>query len=151
MFKSKGFFWQFYLLLIVLQILYQSIIFFSADSRIYLYYMLLKSFDPVFHFKYIANYVQIGLNIIHMIVLGLFVYNIRLLWPIVWRILFILKIGFDVIGHSYEAKEMISLMHSDLQHFLITILIMVIFYFPAYYGCFQYAFKETDKWSTPSH
>lgn len=129
-------------LLLVAQKLYAL---FSPDSPVFLYYFILRAFDPALNLVYSIYVMHILLTTIHCIPLLFYVYGIRFLNPEIWRILFILRCLFEITGHSYESNILLAVYRIGLSHFLLTAAVHIIPGIPSYVACYNYAFRNSDK------
>ena len=116
----------------------------SPDSASFLYYFILRSFDPAFYFHYSAYVFQVFLNTLHCLPLLFFIYQIRLGHPVVWKTLFALRCVFEVIGHAYGMNALTALYHSRSKLFLLVIITMIVPQIPSYAACYWYAFRRND-------
>ncbi|OGX35532.1 MAG: hypothetical protein A3C36_05505 [Omnitrophica WOR_2 bacterium RIFCSPHIGHO2_02_FULL_52_10] len=114
---------------------------FSPDSESFLYYFILRSFDPVFYFHYSAHVLQVLLNAVHCLPLFFFTYRVRCGVPAVWKTLFVLRCVFEVIGHAYGMNSLVALYHSKSKFLLLVIVAMTVPHIPSYAACFWYAFR----------
>lgn len=117
---------------------------FSPNSESFLYYFILRSFDPVFYFHYSAYVLQVLLNTVHCLPLFFFIYQIRFGYPGVWKLLFVLRCVFEVIGHAYGMNTLIALYHSRSKYFPLVIVAMTVPHIPSYVACYWYAFRRSD-------
>ncbi len=127
----------FMILLFALQEFYQLI---SPDSSSFLYYFILRSFDPIFYITYMAHLTYVLLNLIHCIPLILSVYRIQFLHPDVWKYLFIFRCIFEFNGHSFEVNTAKALSHTSPELLIPIGIIAIIPYIPSYIICYKYAF-----------
>ncbi|HLF18560.1 MAG TPA: hypothetical protein VI749_06670 [Candidatus Omnitrophota bacterium] len=140
--KNQRFIWEVYFLVILLFMARKIFDFFTPDTPAYLYFHILQCFDPLFLFVYFFNVAQIVLNTVLLIPLALFIYQLKIGPPVVWRVLFILKMVFDTIGHSYETTYLVSLFYHSRPIAIMTFLSSVAVYIPAFIAQFSYAFRQ---------
>lgn len=114
--------------------------FFAPHSPSHLYFEFLYVFDPVFWGLYSLNLLQIVLNLLHALPLLLYIWRIPLLRPRFWRYLLILRLIFDITGHSYEMNHLVSMYHADPLLCLLVFLSSISPYIPSYVACWRYAF-----------
>jgi len=138
--KIQRFIWEIYFLIVLLFTFRNTFHFFDPHSDIYLYYQILNAFDPLTRFIYSFNFLQITLNVVHLLPLALFIYGKRLFPAIVWQALFILKVIFDTAGHSFEIKILISTWYASHLAAIIHFVSSTAIYVPAYVALFMYAF-----------
>ena len=111
------------------------------SSEQFLYYFILRSFNSTFYLYYYAYVFHVLLNIIHCLPLFLFIYNIRVGNPDFWKLLFVLRCVFEVIGHSYGINELAAVYYSNPKFLMLASMIMIITHVPSYLACFWYAFR----------
>ena len=134
--------WQTYFIIYVLFISRNLQDFFSPSSAIYEYHKILYSFDFLFTFTYITNFIQIILNAINCLPLAFYILRIRLLPTKTWQVLLVMRLIFDVMGHRYELITLKSVYYADpLICFYISLQSMAI-YWPSYFACYRYSFKQ---------
>ena len=138
--------WEAYLIIILVFAMRNLYDLFSQDSKSFLYYFILRSFDPTFMLHFSAYILYVLLNIIHCIPLFLFIYRIRFGNPEVWKLLFVLRCFFEVIGHSYDMNALVALYHAKPKLLLPASVIMIIPHIPSYLACYWYAFRNSDPW-----
>ena len=117
---------------------------FSPNSESFLYYFILRAFDPVFYFHYSAFVLQVFLNVIHCFPLFFFIYQIRFGHPAAWKTLLVLRSVFEVIGHTYGMNSLVALYHSRSNFFLPVAVATIIPHIPSYAACYWYAFRGSD-------
>ncbi len=142
--EKKSWVWESYLVLFSYIILKQAYIFFSADSSIHLYFVILNALNPAFIIKYLLNYYQVVFNLIHLLPLALFIYGKRLFHQDFWGALLIFRIIFDITGHSYELAHLYAAIHSKSMILIGTSLLYILFYIPSYIACYRYAMKKNN-------
>ena len=143
--QKQRWIWEAYFVIFLLFAIQNIYYLFKPDSPDYLYYSILRSFDPIFNIAYTAHVIHIFLNMIHCIPLFLYIHRINFLNPKVWKILFILRCIFEIIGRSYEANTFSALYHSNQKVLLFVLLFAIIPIIPSYFSCYQYAFKSSLK------
>ena len=134
--------WEIYLVFFAVLIFKNTYDFFALHSPVYIYFLILRFFDPAFLFIYFINLIQTILNLLHLIPLGLTVYKIRFLPTKFWQYLFILRVIFDLFGHSYDKNILVSFYHDDSIIFWFSCARIFFFYMPSYIACYFYAFKH---------
>ncbi len=118
--------------------------FFVPGEQTHLYFTILYSFDPIFLLNYLVNLCQITLNIIHLIPVLLYVFRVRVFNPKFWQYLLILRLIFDLFGHSFEINFLKSLYYHNIKVFLFVLAQSIFVYIPSYIACYRYGF-ERDK------
>jgi len=137
--------WGIYFCLFLFYSLKEAFFFFKPNSVIDTYFDLLRSFDHYFIFIYFINCTRIILNIVHCLPLLLYIYQINFLPSRFWQGLFILRVLFELCGHSYEKNFVLSLYHSDPLILLFLLSSILFFQIPSYFACFSYAFVGNKK------
>ena len=137
--------WEAYFILILFSTVGKAYDLFNPGSPDYLYFSILKSFDPAFYFAYGMYTMQVALNVLHCIPLLLYVYRINFLHPKVWQYLFILRCIFEVVGRSYESNTFEALYHSNPKLLVIVLIVVFVPSIPSYCACYQYAFKSRTR------
>ena len=140
----KKWIWETYFFLVLFYTLRDAYFFFSPGSPIHLYFYILYVFDFRFAFIYSLNLVQILLSLTQCLALAFYVYRIRFLKPYVWQYTFILKIIFDLFGHSYQVNELKSFYYDNPKICLLFLLQSLILYLPSYVACYRYAFRQKN-------
>jgi len=118
----------------------------APGSPEFLYYAILRYFSSIFNITYGAHVIHVILNLVHCIPLLLYIHRINFLNSTVWKILFILRIIFEIFGRSYEINTFTALHYSNPKAFLFIIVSLIIQIIPSYFACYQYAFRQQDKW-----
>jgi len=139
--------WEAYFIIIVIFAARKAYALVMPNSPDFLYYFILRSFDPVFYITFNAHVIHVLLNILHCIPLFLYIYKIRFLNPEIWRYLFILRCVFEINGHSYEMNTLIAFFHSNPLLMLLTFLGPLLAYLPSYVACYCYAFRQEKIFS----
>lgn len=135
--------WKVYLIFVFFAAYKKFAFFLHPFSKINDYFVILYAFDFHFYLDYFCNMIQVFLNLFQCVPLFFFIYkrpakNIHL-----WRVLFIFKIIFDVIGNSYILNEYKAAYHDGGWLICISYLIFSIaLYIPSTLIWFFYAFKE---------
>jgi len=60
--------------------------------------------------------------------------------PHIWKILFLLKIIFDIIGNGYDNNIYVAAIHYDSSYFFYILTKNLLPMVPLYVACFRYAF-----------
>lgn len=134
--------WELYFYFIFYLALRNSVHLFSSNSEEYLYYFILRNFNPVFYFAYFAHVMQVLLTLIHCIPLALYIYRIRFLNPMFWQFLFIARCVFEIFGHSYSWKMALAYHKSSPPLLVLILLSLILPYIPSYIVCYRYAFSN---------
>ena len=134
--------WEIYLVFFAVLILKNTYDFFAFNSPVYFYFLILRCFAPAFLVIYFINLIQTVLNLLHLIPLSLTIYKIRFLPTKFWQYLFILRVIFDLFGHSYDKNILLSFYHDDFVIFWFSCTRIFFFYMPSYIACYFYAFKQ---------
>ncbi len=139
--SKPGFFWKIYFFIYSLYTLSLVIQLMWSDSFPYLYYHTLLAFDKGYLAFYIPVLGMVVVNVISLIPLFLYVFEIPFLKPEIWQILLALRIIFDVTGHTLELKFFEAIIsNADLRTILSMITLVGCLIGPSYMACFQYAF-----------
>lgn len=142
MLKKQRSVWNIYLVIIVLfaaQKVYHLI---TPSSPSFLYYFILRSFDPIFYLVHSAHVLNVFLTVIHCIPLFLYIHRIRFLNPEIWKYLFVLRCIFEIFGHSYQMNTIIAFYQTNAKLTLLISAVMVLPHIPSYVVCYRYAFRQ---------
>ena len=142
---SRHWAWAFYFALIFFLVTQKVYAFFSPDAHPYFYYSFLKYFHFRYMFVYGAALVQVILNVVHLVPLILFITCQEFLNKKFWQTLFILRIFFDIFGHSFEIQELISYYHLKPLICLLIFIKEAAPYIPSYIACYLYAFGRPPQ------
>ncbi len=135
-----------YLILMTYLIGQEAYRFFSPNSQIHLYFRLLRAFDLTFYIPYLLALCQIIFNILSLIPLFLYIFNIQLFNKMFWKYFLIFNFAFDLTGHSYHVNELVGISYANPRTAILLFLSAVIPYIPKYIACFRYAFYDSlDK------
>ncbi len=138
--------WKFYFAVILFFAIQKVYFLVTPGSPEYLYYLIIRTFDPIFYFAYSAHILHVLLNIIHCIPLFLYIHRIHLFNPTLWKCLFILRCIFEVTGHSYTNNIFAAFYHVNPKIVLLTFVIALLPQIPSYLVCYWYAFRRNDQW-----
>ncbi len=136
----RNVFWFSYFGIIFSHLTYNTHSFFSADSPVPLFHTIIFYFFPLHLIKYLIDLCQTILSVGHLIPLALYIFKQHSSNKRLWRILFTLRLLFDIIGHSFAKIQLKSLHHENTTYFWISIVSIMILYLPLYYANFKYAF-----------
>lgn len=100
--------WFAYFLLYAPRVLARAIQFGHPSFSPNLYYTIMRHMHPYFWIPFMFNFFQIGINLIHVLVLFLYIFHIKIFNRSFWQVLFVLRIAFDVCGHGYALNEWAS-------------------------------------------
>ena len=131
--------WELYFLIILFFAVQKTVDLLSPNSEEYLYYFILRSFNPIFHITYFAHLTHVLLNLIHCIPLLLYIYGIRFLNPYFWQGLFISRCLFEIFGHSYKLKTIAAYYQTNPKLLCIILLTLILPHIPSYVVCYRYA------------
>lgn len=134
--------WKIYLILYSLIVLGNMVSLFYEESYLYIYYHILIAFEKSYRFYYWYAIIGSFVNLISLIGLFLFVFRTKFLHPYFWEWLFVFRIVFDLIGHSFEFQTMKSFFLTDLQIAGLMAAFTVGLFLPSYLGTFLYAFRQ---------
>jgi len=134
--------WKVYFIIILLFVTKEAYHLFTPGSPQFLYYFILRSFNPLFHIVHNTRVIHVLLNIIHCAPLFLYIYRIRFLNAEVWKYLFILRCIFEITSHSYEMNWIVALYHVNPKHLLLVLAILITPHIPSYMACYRYAFRR---------
>lgn len=140
--KKNLWFWLPYFAILLHLITRKTVLFFNSDSPIYMYYSILSAFSFLFEFRYLFNFIQIILNII--LCIPVFLYFSNKSWgdASFWKVLFILRIAFDICGNNFELQGIIASYYVDPRYSLLLFGSLTFPYIPSYVACFKYAFGK---------
>lgn len=133
-----------YLIILLQSCIQQVVLMFHPDSHIALYYAVLTYMEGDFYMDHLCSILQTFLHLFQCVPVFLFLYQYRPRKVYPWRVLFILKIIFDVLGNSYYTNEFRSMYHYSPGMFWVNLGSVVAFYFPSMLMWYLYAF-HTDK------
>lgn len=128
--------------------------FYLPISKEYFYFRIVSAFHPYFMLDYTANAVQAVLNLWQIVPVFYYIYGHRPENITLWRLLFICKMIFDVIGNSYAYVIFRSAYHDGGWTFVaIYVLFSILIYIPstliwflqAFQGEYIYAFKNSSR------
>ena len=135
--------WKIYLLIFSLFILANVISIFYGDSYLYLYYNILIAFHKSYLFSYWYAIISNMLNLISLISLYLFVFRTKFLNVLFWQWVFVFRMVFDLIGHSFEFKTIRALFYNDTWIGSASIILVIAMLLPSYLATFQFAFHQS--------
>jgi hypothetical protein len=143
--EKQKWLWETYLAIILIFAIQKVYRLFNPGSSDFLYYAILRTFDPYFYIAYAARVTYVFLNLVHCVPLFLYIARIKFLNQNLWKCLFILRCIFELAGQSYEANTFIALSHSSPK----LLLFLIVYTFgpaiPSYCACYQYAFSSRTK------
>ncbi len=134
--------WEIYLPFFFILAVGRAVSFFAPQTPEHLYFKILYSFNPVFYTTYSLSLIQVILTVVHGLPLSLYTFRVRLLRPKLWQYLFLLRVIFDLTGHSYEMNTIVSMYHVSPGVCALTVLFAVLPYLPSYWACYAYAFRQ---------
>lgn len=124
---------------------YQKLLaFFSPHSPMALYFQILMAFDPLLSITYLFNLVEVSINTLSCIPLFLYMNKIKFLSADFWQKFLMVRIIFDILGHDYEKKYLVSFFLSDKILFLGILLFPLLMHLLSYLFLFRYAFKQEN-------
>jgi hypothetical protein len=138
--KINKYLWGAYLIIIIGILLDRGIKLTSLDSPEKFYFYFLYSFDPIYYWTYASAIAQWTLTCIHVIPLLLYMTKKSAFPRIVWQILFLSMVTFNISGHHYHLKTLQSAFHYNIQHGLLFLVFSVSAYIPLYAVSFYQAF-----------
>jgi len=139
---ARNIFWFSYSGIIAIACIANTYHFFSMKSPIPLYFQILYYFNPIHFINYFINFIQTILSAIHFIPMILYIIKVPSFNKTFWKALFILRIIFDIFGHSYEKIQIISLYQENPNYFYVAALSSFLIHLPSYFACFHYAFNK---------
>lgn len=137
--------WEIYLFVYLGIVCADAYNFFAAHTPKHIYLQILHSFHPVLWTTYILNLLQTAFSVLHILPLALYIFQIPLFQPRLWRYLLIIRLAFDLTGHSYEMNTILSMRHADPMAGSLGLLFVILPYLPSYLGCYRYAFRR-ENW-----
>ena len=132
--------WKIYLVIFSLFTLANLISILYENSYLYIYYNILITFHKSYLFSYWYAVLCNVISLISLISLYLFVFRIKFLKAVFWQWVFVFKIVFDLLGHSFEIKALKSLFYNDARLGFVSVVLMIAILLPSYVAAFQYAF-----------
>jgi len=146
--RKNQFWWRAYFILAATIFISNLISIFHPDSDIYVYYHTLMVFHKNFTLSYYLNIASAVLNFLSLIVLLLYIFPRPFLSARIWQIFFLLRMVFDICGHTYENKFFKSLFYTDLTLGAASIALLIMIIFPSYFATFRYAFRQDQIFRT---
>ncbi|MBI5149218.1 MAG: hypothetical protein HZA28_00390 [Candidatus Omnitrophica bacterium] len=138
--------WNVYLAFFILLVARDAHSFFAPGTPEYLYWDILRAFDPFFWFAYTLTSLRVAVNAVHVLPLVFYIDRRRVGPFLLWKILFFLRLALDVTGHPYEAKFFASLYQQEPGLCLGALAMAVAVYGPSWWACGRYAFlKNSDQ------
>ena len=139
---QMGLRWKIYLFIFTLGALGSLAALLDEESVIYSYYHALIIFRPEYFIQYALNVISAALNVFAIIPLALYTFRVSFLGEKFWRVFFVLQLGFDMVGHAYEAKFVKSAFYSHFAYALSSLLLLLLLMLPSYLALFRYAFRQ---------
>ncbi len=139
--KKDVFWWKIYFLLFSFYVLYSIYNSISQTSFLFIYHHTLISFDSGYQFPYFIMIFQLAFNIISLVPLFLYVFEIPYENFRIWQWLFVLRTALDVTGHGGDIKQLKAIYYMSQPFFWMTIVFLSCLILPSYVACFQYAFQ----------
>lgn len=141
--RTYSLIFKIYLVIMTGKALAKLIQFFFPGSKEYLYFQVLSAFHPFFCLDYTANAIQVILNLWQCVPVAYYIYDRRPGNISLWRLLFIFKILFDILGNSYAYVIFKGAYHDGgWTYVTIYLLYSILIYIPATIIWFILAFKE---------
>ena len=138
--KKSKWIWKIYLLFLIYGSIKKVTYLLYPSSPLAFYYLILTNLENYFLMDYICNVIQVFLNLFTCVPVFLFIYQYRPTKIYPWRVLFILKIIFDVLGNSYQLQTFKSMYHYDPLVCASYVIASVSLYLPGTLIWFLYAF-----------
>ncbi|MCA9408465.1 MAG: hypothetical protein KC733_07235, partial [Candidatus Omnitrophica bacterium] len=79
------------------------------------------------------------MTLIHTLALFLFIHSIPLFNPFVWQLLFLIRIIFDITGHSYELNHLMGIYQFNPSTGIILLICVLVPLIPSYIASYLYA------------
>ena len=143
--KKVNWVWQIYFYVYLTLAVATVGTFFDAESDITFYYHALIGFDRLFFLPYVLNLAAVLFTALTVIPFYCFVFNQQFLSSSFWHLFFILRLSFDLTGHSYEFKAIKSLFYHDPSVALHFIFLVLVLYVPSYIALFLQAAKQNTN------
>lgn len=137
--------WLIPFFLYVIFVAFKTYDFFSSQSSTQLYYQFLIAFHLNYFIPYFLNITSVVLNDLSIIPFFLYMTQIYILSPKFWRILFVIRVAFDLTGRSYEFACLKSLVYQDLSTPLLIVFTTLALMAPSYIAYYLYAFEWKRK------
>jgi len=137
-----SFWWRIYFVLAATIYICNLLSVLYPQSVVYIYYHSLIAFHKDFTLAYYLNILSAVTSLVSLLPLFFYIYHRPFFSPIVWQILFCLRIAFDFVGHGYEMNFFQSLFQNSFTVAFISLAISVLIIFPSYFAGFQYAFRQ---------
>lgn len=150
--KTYNFIMKVYLVFVAAKALAKFSNFYLPGSKEHFYFQVVSAFNPYFFLDYTANAVQVVLNLWQVVPVYYYIYGHRPDNIVLWRLLFITKMVFDVIGNSYAYVIFRTAYHDGGWNYVaIYVALSILIYIPstliwflqAFQGEYIYAFRDT--------
>ena len=140
MFFNKKFFLEVYFLIFSFFLTEKIFNFFYPFSETHFYFSTLLSFNKVFLFNYLVNFMQIFFNTLGALFIFFYLKNISVPNIKILKCAFILRIVFDILGHPFDYMNLSAIYQEDKKIFLLLTTISLSFYLPSYIINYRYLF-----------
>ena len=138
----KNWVWKFYLLFLFFFTAKKAVLLFWPQSPEFLFYFILYGFDFSFFWNYFLAMNQVLLTILQWFGVFFFVYQMRFLSVDFWKIVFIIKIPFDMAGNSYHLLQLTALYKASPLLCFLMFAHKTAIYIPAFWALYLYAFHQ---------
>lgn len=115
---------------------------FIKDSSFRVFYTILIAFDKRYILFLALNIIDLLINIFAAIVVFYYIFNVKRSLKL-WKALFLLRIGFDLIGHFYDIQFIKAAFFQNLTYGLACIGVLALPMLPSYLAHYKYAFKKS--------
>lgn len=142
---NPGASWKIYSFIFALLVITNLAIVLSPSSELYIYHHILMAFSRSYGFSYYLRLIAAIVNLFALIPLFMFSFRKNLLNRRLWQTILIIRIIFDITGHSYEFKSLKAILYIDLWTGLSLFILAAAFILPSYEACFRYAFSKKNN------
>lgn len=117
---------------------------FSKNSSFDTYYTILIAFNKYYIVFLALNIISLLINLLAPLVVFYYAFEIKSSLKF-WKVLFFVRIVFDLIGHHYELQFMKSSFYQSIPYGLACIGFFVLPILPSYMAHYNYIFKRPLK------
>jgi hypothetical protein len=140
--KKDQWLFIFYLWLFAFNILREIFFFFWPESPANLYYYILRHFDETFLIDYYTHIIHLILDAAICWTIYGYTYGKKFLDAEFWRIIFVLRLTFEITANTFYQNYIISLYHASPRICITVLLLHLIMLAPSYVISYHYAFKK---------
>lgn len=139
--------WLVYLLILGGTLWHRGVQLTSPESAEWFYFFFLYTYDPGYYWFYAAAVIHWTLTCVNVIPLLLYLVRRAALCRILWQILFLAMLSFNITGHHYHMKTVQAASQYKFYQGLLAVIMPAAVYIPLYILSFHYAFIRA--WRKP--